>query len=319
MIIKNDLVSLKIGDKQYDFNNLILDEYLKRFANAQLDLEHLENFGYSRLLSCCLIKFDTPIKNIQADLEIENQEFDICFFRSNNKQSVSEQQVVIQYEYNTDAILDYEKNSTIDISYYYGKKITAIGFNSYHTTGLKICAIMDVSNYNIYLQKNQNIAITRRDIITTDTMFYSNNINKILGPVHLCPDGVAQIFDKKGYGILSSIGLSSYPNYMDKEFVIGEDVQLENKGIELNINGLENYLATDSPLFCGEDIYPSTNLYPVKTNYKYVIFKYKVWQMVHSESHDNISKPTDTGYYYYQAIPIEKFGKSNLKIKYERG
>lgn len=336
MKIKNDLVSLKIGDKQYDFNNLILDEYLKRFANAQLDLEHLENFGYSRLLSCCLIKFDTPIKNIQGDLEIENQGFDICFFRSNNKQNVSEQQIIIQYEYNTDAILDYAKNSTIDISNYYGKKITAIGFNSYHTTGLKICAIMDVSNYNIYLQKNQDIAITRRDIITTDAMFYSNNINKVPGPVHLCPDGVPQIihqpniynqdktawssFNNKGYGILYSIGLSSYPDYIDKEFIIEQDIQVENKGIELNINGLENYLTNDSPLFCGENIYASTNLYPVKTNYKYIIFKYKAWQKVHSGSYgDLISEPTDTGYYYYQAIPIEKFGKSDLKIKYERG
>lgn len=206
------------------------------------------------------------------------------------------------------------------------------GTGSYKTP---VCAILDTSNYNMYLQQNQDFSITRRDIITTDALFYSSNKNKIPGPVHLAPYGVPQIiyqpniyretgvwqsFNDRGYGILYSIGLSSYPDYIDKEFIIGEDIQVENNGIELNINGLENYLTKDSPLFCSKNIYASTNLYPVKTNYKYVIFKYKVYQEVHSGTYDDvISTSTDTGYYYYQAIPISKFGKSNLKIKYERG
>ena len=102
--------------------------------------------------------------------------------------------------------------------------------------------------------------------------------------------------------------------------MIGQDIQVEQNGTELNINGLENYLSTDSPLFPSNDIYPSSDLYPIESNYKYIIFKYKVWQMVHSGTYEEtVSTPTDTGYYYYQAIPIDKFGKSNLKIKYERG
>ena len=63
-----------------------------------------------------------------------------------------------------------------------------------------------------------------------------------------------------------------------------------------------------------------TDLYPIKTNYKYIIFKYKVWQLVHRGTYFNVEEVnTDTGYFYHQAIPIEKFGKTNLKIKYERG
>ena len=48
-------------------------------------------------------------------------------------------------------------------------------------------AVLDVSNYNIYLQENQELSVTRKDIITTDALFYSNDKTKIPGPVHLAP------------------------------------------------------------------------------------------------------------------------------------
>ena len=127
-------------------------------------------------------------------------------------------------------------------------------------------------------------------------------------------------FYDTGYGILYSVGLSSYSNYIDKEFIIGKDIQVKNNGTELEIDGIENYMAKDDLIFSHNKIYPSSSIYPIKSNYKYVILKYKVWQLVHSGTYDNtIETPTDTGYFYYQAIPIDKFGKSNIKIKYERG
>ena len=174
------------------------------------------------------------------------------------------------------------------------------------------------------MQENQNLTITRKDIITTDALFYSNDTNKVPGPAHLAPFGVPEIIqNKEGYymaahGILYSIGLSSYTDYIDKEFIIGQDIEVEENGTELNIKGLENYLATDNSLFPSNNIYPSAGLYPIKTNYKYVILKYKTWQMVDSED-GTTEILVDTGYYYYQAFPIDKFGELDLKIKYERG
>ena len=58
MKIKNELVSIKMGDKQYDFNNLILDEYLKRFVKAQLNKNNITKANIERTLRYCLIKFD---------------------------------------------------------------------------------------------------------------------------------------------------------------------------------------------------------------------------------------------------------------------
>lgn len=341
MKIKNDLVSIKIGKKQYDFNNLILDEYLKRFVKAQLDKDSLSSVITNRELSYCLLKFDTPLENLEGNSTIKNKDFDICFvFNSKSSQIINDKQISIQYDYkmNEDvAIIDYSKPDTqnIKISDYYNKKITAIGFNSFFRDDtdlsykVPVCAVLDTSNYNIYLQESQELAITRKDIISTDALFYSNNKDKVPGPAHLAPLGIplsneegdtGHYFNDFGYGILYSVGLSSYSDYIDKEFIVGQDVQVEENGTELNITGLENYLATDNPLFPSNNIYPGANLYPIKTNYKYVIFKYKVWQNVNTGEYNNvITTPTDTGYYYYQAVPIDKFGDLDLKIKYERG
>lgn len=347
MKIKNEIVNLKLGNKQYDFNNLILDEYLKRFARFQLSEDNIAKVSDDRKLKYVLLKFDTPIENIQTSTKLNNKDFDICFVGGTiTNQTIAENQISIQYNYETQSnslIYDYSKNTAnnIRLSDYYGRKITAIGFNSNWADDSNfswktpVCAVLDTSNYSIYLQENQDFAITRKDIITTDAVFYTNNKQKIQGPAHIAPFGIPQIieqpniynddktawsfFNDSGYGILYSIGLSSYTDYIDKEFIIGQDVDIENNEAEITIKNLENYLSKKS-IFTGKDLYPSIGLYPIKSNYKYIILKYKVWQMVHGGTYENItSTPTDTGYYYYQAIPINKFGKSNIKIKYERG
>lgn len=351
MKIKNELVSIKIGKKQYDFNNLMLDEYLKRFVKAQLSTNNINQQETTLSLSYCLIKFDEPLEDIKNNSVFYNADFDICIEINTRRsvetlqklQTINQNQVTVQYTYETDNYMygvtwDYKKNTNTDIqiSDYYGKKITAIGFNSYYLDSstdssfdfeIPVCSILDTSNYNIYLQENQNLTITRKDIITTDALFYSNNKDKVPGPAHLAPLGIplsneegdtGHYFNDFGYGILYSVGLSSYSDYIDKEFIIGQDIEVEENGTELNIKGLENYLATDNSLFPSNNIYPSAGLYPIKTNYKYVILKYKTWQMVDSED-GTTEILVDTGYYYYQAFPIDKFGELDLKIKYERG
>lgn len=345
MNIKNENINIKIGKKQYEFKNLILDEYLRRFAKRQIDEKEMDYAANNIKLKYCMLKFDEPFENITSETNIKNSDFDICFlWNTFYSQEISENKVILQYTYSPGFIWDYNKNAGNEngISDYYGKKITAIGFNSYWANDTNIsfkvpvCAILDISNYNIYLQEKQDLSITRKDIVTTDAFFYSNNPKIIPGPVHIAPYGVSEIikqkniyndtgdscytFNDSGYGILYSIGLSSYKDYIDKEFIIGKDVQLEVNGMELKIKDLKNYISMNNLHFPSNVTYANDNMYPQKTNYKYIIFKYKIWQMVHSGSFDDVkSIPTDTGYYYYQAIPIDKFGKSDLKIKYERG
>lgn len=356
MKIKNDLIRIEIGKKKYDFHNLILDEYLKRFVSSQINPNVHEDEEDGKKLNLCLIKFDGILTDAQGDpiqnnSEIYNQDFNLAILYDKVSQTINENQIVTQYTYSNRAMFDFNLNQQVySLADYYNRNITAIGFNYTEeiigkltdTTILSInpwnevCAVLDTSKQNIYLQENQDFSITRRDILTTDGIFYSRDKTKVPGPIHLAPSGGEQIIYQpklvipewgtreaynNTYALLYSIGFSSYPDYIDKELIIGTDVETENNGTELLIKGIEEYITKDTPLFPSEQIYPSTNLYPIKTNYKYIILKYKVYQVVQSVNDvgDIIKTKTDTGYYYYQAIEMHKFGKLNLKIKYERG
>ena len=342
MKIKNDLISIKIGKKHYDFHNLILDEYLKTFATTQVDVEENNKTKNRKNLTYLLLKFDTPIENLNEKSVLVNEDFDVFTFDSSTIQQVSDERISVQYNYRVNSIVDFSSPNypeNIAISNYNGRKITAIGFNSFggKSTAVytNVKAVLDTSNYNIYLQENQEFTVTRKDIITTDALFYTSNKNKVPGPLHLTPmpnKAVIEpnwLYNESGggiggtdesYGIIYSIGLSSYIDRIDKEFVIGEDIEITQNGAELEIEGIENYLSNEKLLYPNSNLYPSSSLYPVKSNYKYIIIKYKVWQEILSGTYDEpIRTMTDTGYFYYQAVPINKFGKLNLKIKYERG
>ncbi len=348
MKIRNDLVSIKIGKKKYDFKNLILDEYLKRFVIRQLG----KSGAYSTNLSYCLLKFDTPFVDLKNNSELCTNDFDVCLLEkaSNVLQEVSKQGVTIQYTYNGNGVVWDYKRQTAENNYirqYYGRKITAIGFSNtwIFTTEVRkynICAILDTSNYNIYLQKNQELTITRKDTISSDALFYCDN-SRIKGPIHLCPAGGEsilrqdKIIDENGTinnigaqptdGILYSIGLSPSSTRIEKEFIIGKDIQIEQIDNKLIIKDVNNCFCRESEyvLHPSNYLYPNENIFPLQSKYRYVIFKYKIWQDIISykfnseeNCYENVYTSTDTGVCYYQAIEISKNGLLNLEIKYER-
>lgn len=352
MKIKNELVSLKIGNKQYDFKNLILDEYLKRFILKQLDTTTPRYIPYQLYLDTLFFKFDTPFKNLSPQSDIFPEDFDIAFVDGCKSviTTATPNLITTKYTYDMDNfIYDYNKKKGGDLPFedYYGKKIVAIGFGpnfASFTKKNKVCAVLDTSNYNIYMQANQKLECARKDIVSTDALFWSSD-DRIKAPAHLYPYGGDPLLYQEPYpnfrkedkisfmarsamptkGVLYSIGLSSYTDYIDKEFVIGKDVIAVQNGTELSIQSINNDFNFEKELHPNNLIYPSANLYPIKSNYKYVIFKYKVYQEIEKGVYDEENNlnieytQTDTKSYYHQAIPIDKFGESNLKIKYERG
>ena len=78
MKIKNELITIKIGKKIYEFNNLILNEYLKRFVIAQLDPSQIKSNLIKRQLCYCLLKFDTPFQGLNSNTTLKNTDFDVC-------------------------------------------------------------------------------------------------------------------------------------------------------------------------------------------------------------------------------------------------
>lgn len=325
MKIKNELVSIRIGNKQYDLKNLITNNCLTRFARRQLEPNRYNYIPNDIEMSYCLLKFDDPFE-INEDIELHNQDFDICLVEGSSffeERVISSNRIDIKYFYSTDAIYDYKKStSDVNISDYSGKKIVTIAFNSWFasdansSTKIPIMAVIDTSNYNIYLQDGQDLKITRNDVITSDCEFYCENFN-VKGPLHLLPGyNLVKINGENLYtfGFLYSVGLSAWPTHIEEEFVIGKDIEAVQNNNQIAFKNIENYFSKYF-LYSGNSIYPSTLLYPCKkTDYKYVIFKYKVYT---TPIIGNDLTPTEI--YYYQAISIDKWGLSNFVISYERG
>ncbi|MBR2857753.1 hypothetical protein IKE96_00850, partial [bacterium] len=71
-----------------------------------------------------------------------------------------------------------------------------------------MCAVLDTSNYNLYLQENEFFTVVRKDIITTDADFYTE-WSIVKAPAHLCPKGIEKTsgsYFNDNYGILKSVG-----------------------------------------------------------------------------------------------------------------
>lgn len=199
MKVKNEFIKIKSGSKEYELRNMILDEYLNRFCKRQLEIEKHNNYAVNTKLVGVFLKFDTPIGDISYDSKIDvNDIFDISFVSShtNTTQTISENSIVIQYNIQqklNESVYDLKNMSNYsELKDYIGKKITAIGFASffasYGTVTINTCAILDTSNYNIYVQDNQVLSIVRRDIISTDGIFNTNSKEYVPGPIHLAPD-----------------------------------------------------------------------------------------------------------------------------------
>lgn len=338
--IKNDAIIIKNGKKVIELRNTILDEYLKRFAVRQMDTNYALN-SHNTFLKFILIKFDTPI-SYDTDSEILTDDFDICLMEDpQSKQTINKTNIAIDYTWllNKNAyIYEYATHEAGEfISDWHNRKITAIGFNTTWAptgTGVSkpICAIIDTSNYNLYLQDNQLFTVTRRDLINSDALFWSSNSSKVPGALHLAPHGGEVVFPQaniynsdhtawasfpniRTYGIIYSVGFSNYIDRIEHEQVIGADIsmrQIDNKLILRNI-------VSPPPSLARTFLSRFLPFFPTRNSYKYYIIKYKVWQDFASGTYEEpILTPTDTGYYYYMAIPTTDIGTKNIEIKYER-
>lgn len=357
MKIKNEYIEIKIGNKKYEFKNLILNTYLKKFVHSQLASTD-SNIRLRRNLITLGFKFDEPIKNINQDSKISINESDIVTYRTTLFETIqgTENEILVNYRFQ----LPYKQGSYIDIANYgnvddllleslekyKGRKIVQVFFATYwisysETTPIYIDAILDVSNFDIYIQENQDIYITRRDTITTDAIFYTNSKETIKYPEHLSPIKVLDIFNQgefsyeygdgsstnakanKAYSQLYSIGFSNSIDKIEKEFINGKDFTAVEENNKLKIINIENkYLG--SLIYPNINIFPSLNLYPVQEKFKYIVYKYKLFQdyiLYYDTVGDNwVREDRDTGLYYLQAkeieLPINK--NVDLILSYDR-
>lgn len=359
MEIKNDCIEIKIGNKKYEFKNLILDTYLQKFVHSQLASTD-DNVKLRRNLKTIGIKFDEPIKDINEKSKINILESDIVTYSASLFETVegTEKTIYVDYRYNIpystvgsntyyidiDKLGIEEDVAIYSLEKFKGKKIAQIFFASYwrglNNNPLYIDAILDVSNFNIYIQENQDIYIVRKDIISTDAVFYTYD-KEINYPEHLSPIKVLDIFNQgeisfeyeegsyigtkahKAYSQLYSIGFSNSIDKIEKEFINGKDFTAVEENNKLKIINIENkYLG--SLIYPNINIFPSLNLYPLQEKFKYIVYKYKLFQdyiLYYDIVEDNwIREDRDTGLYYLQAkeIDLPKNKNIDLILTYDR-
>lgn len=336
MKVKNDFVAIKNGKQEIKIHNIILDTYIEKIIANQMEKEARANL----LMYYIFLKFDTELDFDETSI-LKKDKFDLSFGSYSYNTETSKKEIINNYMYMLDKGIEATEIATNNIinsfEKYKGKKITAIGFGSNYYSNLYAC--LDVRNYNIYLDTEQVLSITRRDILSTDAYFYSKD-NIIKFPAHLSNgkgvmDTTTGIY-KTYYGILKSIGLGHNPYAMAEEhsllpytehihsdknsIIINDELTIEYKSDGL-FPAVDLYPETNlSPariivdnLYPSKDVYPGIDIYPVYSAYQYVQLKYEIYYIDNEEA-----RPVDTGKYYLLSMPINGKQKVKLNISYKR-
>lgn len=335
MKIKNESVTIKIGNKEKSFNNLILNSYLDLFADSFLSFK-------KKMLTYCFVKFDTTQ---QINQESTSMDYDTIletnFYKT--KETYSENNIINDYIYDV-PVID-EK----DITEFAGHQITGIGFGDYDYKENKyvLYAFLDVSKYQIIVQEGQEVIISRKDKIMSDLLFYSP-FSSVNYPVHLTMRGILELkgmeYDEV-YSQLYSVAFGTLYNKIDTEEIPAEELDFKKEDLgTVSLIGAQNYAVyPNTDLFPSPDLhpgrsseglkkleipdrgegqypasllFPSTELYPKQSSPKYVIYKFKLYRRRYEGELEIVE---DTGLYYYQSQAIDGTGAIKLTIKYERG
>lgn len=313
MKIENKFIKINNGKKRYTLKNHILDWYINYYALRQYNVDGM----YADLkLNTLLIKFDAPINNPSM-----GEEYDVQL-DGTISQEYSDNYVKTDYYYRTSDL----HNIGVDLSEWYGHKIYTLGFaKNISGTGLSIGAYLDVSDYDLYLTEDGFLDVIREDLMSSDAI--CSGI-----PYHLAP-----LLDNK-VGLVYSVGLGTLRDKMDEEYVVGEDVEITplnedgQYGFQFVFGGTSDFtqypqddlfplinnfptsfVVRDVEINPLETLFPLTDIYPMITNYKYVIYKYRVYEYVNS-TYD--LTPTDE--YYLVSYPYTRRGIIKINTIYER-
>lgn len=306
MKIENKEIGIKIGNKELKFTNMILNSYLNLFADSFINFKNKD-------LPYCLLSFNT-LNNITEYSTEMNYDLILEADFNKNIEVLSPTSIINKYYY---------RNPQVGQEWgaFAGQQILNIGFANYDYTSSKyeIYAFLDVSKYNIIVQSGQPIIISRIDKITSDMNLWGNSY-KIKAPYHLSMRGMLNYEGMEYFRTipkLYSVGFGVLPYTLNKEYLVENLViQRGDIGIVEIKNVLEAQYRPNTKYF-NTDIYFNNDWYFEEPTYNYMIYKFKLYK----ETYPNPEEDpvwVDTGLFYTQYKKIEKSGKLNFSIKYER-
>lgn len=307
MKIENKEIGIKIGNKQLKFTNMILNSYLDLFADSFINFKNKD-------LPYCLLNFIQMNDEITEDSTEMNYDLILEADFNKNIEVLSSTSILNKHYYRNPQVGQEWSN-------FVGYKIKEIGFANYDYTLNKyvIYAYLNVSNYEIYVQDDQPIIISRIDKITSDMNLWANS-SEIKAPYHLSMRGMLNYEGMEYFRTipkLYSIGFGVLPYTLNKEYLVEDlTIQRNETGIVKIQDVLEAQYRPNTKYF-NTDIYFDDDWYFGEPTYDYMIYKFKLYR----ETYPNPEEDpvwVDTGLFYTQYKKIEKSGNLNLSIKYER-
>lgn len=331
MKFENKYIKIKTNTKEVTLHNYIYDRYLALFSQSQYESSHkLENLNNSKSLYLCFIKFENRLEDIT---NATINDFDVYLEKSFVNITGNSNSVSTSYTYSCkkNKIFSLKEKKYEDIMNYENKKITALGFG-----GNNIMACVDTSNYDIRILEGETFVITRKDIMTTD-----GECEGIEYPLHLAStSNIYQTLESEAINVpvwakLYSIGFGRTRGILDEEYVIGKEIEVIKesetvfgfnllKGSQQSIYP-QNTVYTTSKLYplskyIQKEVYPSLKIYcgngkiPLKSNYKYIIYKFRLYY--YDTMQDKIVYLNK--YYTLNYPEIKAKGLFEIKTKIER-
>lgn len=335
MKISNEFVKIRQDDKEMTLKNLILNSYLKLFSKTQYESieDGLISDNRKKSLDICFVKLDTTLDNINPDSVFDIDDFDFYINAVNKNLDYSSQGSSITYTYGireSDGIYDIKNGVYVDdLSDFIGKKITALGFGNVNDN---IFAVIDTSNYSITIEDRRSLNIMRKDNFTSNAICDNN-------PYHLNPMGRGRMLYNNGlraaivYAKLYSVGLGRTLGELEQEFVVGEDVEVNiiddysfsfnfKKGDVENLHPGNNEHPNSSKFPIAEFVaryqfprstfYAHSSKYPMRTDYRYVIYKYRLYYTTQGDSMVELDE------YYTMNYITDNRGLITVNLKIER-
>lgn len=307
MKVSNEFVRIRTGNKEKIFRNLILNNYLKLYADSFLEFK-------DKTLNACLINFTHDNKITE---ESTSMKYDLVIIADSRDifQKNSPTQITTEYYYRRQ-ISGEDIYISDNYKKWFGSNIKDIGFAHYDygTQEYILYAYLDVSAYNVVLQENQPLAVVRQDKVTSDYDFWSNS-PRVNAPFHLSTDGFKDIVGFEAtyyYPKLYSIGFGELPYSLQKEYKVDELDITQNNNI-IVIDGVQGNYLSDT-LYMSPDILMSEDLFMQEATWRYLVYTFHLWKRENPESDNYI----DSGLNYAQFIELRQHGKLDLSIKYER-
>ena len=228
MKISNEFVKIRTGKKEKIFRNLILNNYIKLFADSFLQFK-------DKTLNACLINFT---HNNEITENSTSMEYDLTIIADSRDifQKNSPTEITTEYYYRRQ-ISGEDIYLSSNYKQWFGSTIKDIGFAHYDygTQEYTLYAYLDVSAYNVVLQENQPLAVVRQDKVTSDYSFWSNS-PRVNAPFHLSVDGFKDIVGFEAtyyYPRLYSIGFGELPYSLQKEYKVEELDIIQNNNVIL--------------------------------------------------------------------------------------